>query len=288
MVSNPLESGRLGRQPFSHELNEERLKFHTRSPPTSFQDILPPSLIAPPMSSNGSASPKTPHDSSKEKSAPARSRFAQLARKAAPKMKGVVDSLRSSKNREKQSKPDPVAVALLWAESASISKASLSDTLSSNLSYNYEFTHDPNLINQSHSIHSHSTTNSHQNKAQMSAYSASDSSGGPTELDRNREKTFRQSKKCAVIRTVRFKEEEEFIPTPLWTPSSSTWSLNGPEDNWSIIDDHDDLPWDDLVDTRPNGALALAAIERTSAHGLRGNSELRIIPPHLNVVSTVT
>ncbi|KAF9267377.1 hypothetical protein L218DRAFT_684432 [Marasmius fiardii PR-910] len=311
MASNVLD-GRVGERLHSPsnwneysqvQRNEERLKLitaraipPTRSPPpTSFQDILPPSLIASPTSSNGSVSPKTPQDHQPSNTA-SRSRFAQFTRKAA-------DSLRISRKREKLLKVDPVAVALMWAESASISKTSLSDTSSSNLSH--EMTHDASHIAKSHydSIHSNFNANNHHtytpwSKTQMSssARQASDSLGVIAERDLDRTKTDRRSKKLGAMRTVRFKEEREFIPTPVWTPSSSTWSLNSTDSiDRSNTNDHDhdsdDDSWEDLKDTPRNEGLALAAIERASVthgHVLRGNTGVLIGPAHTNMISTAT
>ncbi|KAG7088374.1 hypothetical protein E1B28_012376 [Marasmius oreades] len=249
------------------ELVTARVNLPTRPPPISFQDFLPASLIAPPIPPNESVSPRAPKipQSTQDYTPPPRSLFAQLARKATPpKVKEFMNSFRSSKSRDEPSKPDPVAVALMWAETASTSKSSLSDTSSSNFSHG--IAHDPN--------HKHKSSAGQTN-------SRSDSVEDVREWSRN--KTPRSSIKAPPIRTVRFKEEEEFIPTPPWTPSLSTWSLNSTDsvDRSSTNDDDSD--------SRPNETLALAAIERAPvAHARRDKPELHIIPLHSNVMDRIS
>ncbi|KAL0069805.1 hypothetical protein AAF712_003075 [Marasmius tenuissimus] len=277
------------------------LQTQTAHAPTSFQDFLPSTSIASPDSSNGHSPSstkmkKSPSSTTRhsppplpEKALPAapasapppttssRARFAQMARSA-------VGSFRSSKNQSKTPKVDPTAAALQWVESATASRnANASPSSSSALPVPHD--HAPNNP-RSHVSH-------HSDKAQMGHSATSGQAHSFT-----RQNTTRNKRTPKHLRIVRFKEEEEFIPSPPWTPSSLESSFEdlhlqpGSNGNTSgHMEEADDEPftWEDLIDeeeekitqanARPNKALAMAAaLERPPVPRSRREG-LRVVPP---------
>ncbi|KAK1223467.1 hypothetical protein PQX77_013656 [Marasmius sp. AFHP31] len=279
------------------------LQTQTVHAPTSFQDFLPSTSIASPDSSNGhspsstkmkkspssatrhspppplpeKALPTTPALAPTPASAPptsSRARFAQMARSA-------VGSFRSSKNQSKTPKVDPTAAALQWVESATASRNVNASPSSSAPPREHAPNNPRSHVSPTHSHHS--------DKAQ--------SASGQGQF--TRQNTTRNRRTPKHLRIVRFKEEEEFIPSPPWTPSSLESSFEdlhlqpGNSSNTSShmeeADDDEPFTWEDLIDeeeekitqanARPNKALAMAAaLERPPVPRSRREG-LRVVPP---------
>ncbi|KAL0571340.1 hypothetical protein V5O48_010622 [Marasmius crinis-equi] len=277
---------------------------HAPPPPTSFQDFLPNSYITSPTTAEGGHSPlaRTPKTPTKptaqappspnipppslpavpvpvpDKSLPStpRNRFAQIARNA-------VGSLRK-KEQSKTPKVDPTAAALQWVESASTARSPPLDS-----------GHNPRSQSVHHN-HTHTENPWPSHKVQMSADAAYPASNGQYSPYNRQTKP----KRNPIPKVVRFKEGQELIPTPAWTPPSSSESLldnyyaePGSGDDDDDDDDEDDpvnkapspklgdFDWEHVersevdIDMRTNQTLALAAAKER-----RNRREgLRIIPP---------